>query len=193
MPTSITDRGITMDGDEALEKLMEGNKRFVEGRAEHPRQGPERMKETLDGQEPFAVIISCSDSRVVPEIIFDAGIGDLFTIVIAGNVVDDYGLGSIEYAIDHLNTKLVVVLGHRNCGAITAVYTKAEAPGHICSLVPRLNKAVEGCPDLDSAIKKNIRVEVDMLKESEPILKNAEGLKVIGAYYDIGTGKVELI
>jgi carbonic anhydrase len=145
--------------------------------------------------------VGCSDSRIPPEIVFDQGLGDLFVVRVAGNVVDDIGLGSIEYAVDHLGVGLVVVLGHGKCGAVSATVQGGHADGHIGCIVeailPALKKAKMLSGDLtDNTIKANVGLMVDRIRASEPILskKVHEGaLKVAGAYYDIESGKVSFI
>lgn len=193
--------GIT--ADRALEKLMDGNARFVSGNVEHPNQSAERRAEVVSGQHPFAIIVSCSDSRVPPEIIFDQGIGDLFVIRTAGQVMDDAALGSIEYGAEHLGVPLVVVLGHDSCGAVKATVEGGEAPGHIASLVEAIQPAVDearkeasGEELLNAAIDINIKNIVDQLKTSQPILselvKKGE-LTVVGARYHLDSGEVEIL
>src|SRR6267142_2060587 len=148
---------------EAISKLKEGNGRYTSGNLQHPGQTTERRTELSKIQHPFAVIVSCSDSRVPPEIVFDQGLGDLFIFRVAGNVIDDHGLGSIEYAVDHLNVRLIVVLGHQSCGAVQAaketIAAKSKAPGHIQSLVTAIQPAVEATAkgDLEATIKANVK------------------------------------
>ncbi|HEY4484757.1 MAG TPA: carbonic anhydrase, partial [Nitrospiria bacterium] len=133
----IASEGHGLNPDKALTMLMEGNARYVEGKMLHPNQAADRMGELAKGQHPFAVILGCADSRVPPEIVFDQGLGDLFVLRVAGNIADDAVIGSIEYAVEHLGTTLVFVLGHERCGAVSAaveVVTKgAKVPGHIGS------------------------------------------------------------
>ncbi|HOV89960.1 MAG TPA: carbonic anhydrase [Syntrophorhabdaceae bacterium] len=182
-----------------IKLLSEGNKRFVEGKSIHPNQDSARRTAISSGQKPFAIIIGCSDSRVPPEILFDQGIGDLFIIRVAGNIVDDVALGSIEYAVDHLGTELVVVLGHSKCGAVTATVKGGEAHGHIGSIASIIMPAVEKAKGqhgdiVENAIRNNMEITVEKIKSSEPIMTKAvkEGrVKVIGAYYDIESGVVE--
>ena len=121
--------GIT--GEQALQKLMEGNARYASGNTSHPDQSMERRYELVAGQHPFAVIVGCSDSRIAPELIFDQGLGDIFVIRAAGQVLDDVAIGSIEYAVEHLGVPLVVVLGHDSCGAVTATLEGGEVAGHL--------------------------------------------------------------
>lgn len=188
------------DIEDALKQLIEGNNRYVSSKMVHPNQTAERRKEVAKGQKPFAVIIGCSDSRIPPEILFDQGIGDLFVIRVAGNIVDDVELGSVEYAVDHLGTKLVVVLGHGKCGAVTATAQGGEAHGHIESIVrtiaPAVEKAKAQSGDLvDNAIRINVGLVVDKIKSSSIIKKMLEqdAIRVAGAYYDIDSGKVDII
>lgn len=184
--------------NDALARLIEGNKRFVSGEVLHPHQDAERRKEVSQGQKPFAVVVGCSDSRVPPEIIFDQGIGDLFIIRVAGNIVDDVALGSIEYAVEHLGCELVVVLSHSKCGAVTATVKGGEAHGHIESIAKIILPAVEKARNqqgdiVENAIINNMNLVIERIKNAEPILAKSikEGkLKVIGAYYDIDTGIV---
>ena len=161
---------------EAISKLKEGNGRYTSGNVQHPGQTAERRTELANTQHPFAAIVSCSDSRVPPEIIFDQGLGDLFIVRVAGNVINDEGLGSIEYSVDHLGTRLILVLGHQSCGAVKAaretIAAKGKAPGHIQSLVTAIKPAVEATAkdDLETTIKANVKHVVDTLRASTPIL-----------------------
>ena len=185
-----------------FDKLKEGNERFVNGRPVHPDETLSRVRELKKGQSPFAVIVSCSDSRIPPELIFDQGLGDIFSIRTAGNVVGDYELGSIEYAIEHLHCKLIVVMGHENCGAIQA-YASSENEkhnDHIQKLVDFIASEEEEkiVPDslrsnIDILVKANIVHNVNLLKSSEPVLKTLverNEIEIIGAYYDLDNGKV---
>jgi carbonic anhydrase len=187
--------------DRILQSLTEGNLRYVSSKPTHPNQGGDRRIEVSKGQHPKAVIVGCSDSRIPPEIVFDQGLGDLFVIRVAGNILDDVGMGSIEYAVDHLGVEVVVVLGHGKCGAVSATVGGGEAHGHIGSIVraitPALIKAKELEGDLtDNTIRANVNLVTDRIRSSQPILakKSEEGkVKIVGAYYDIESGKVEFI
>src|SRR5881398_3360632 len=165
---------------EAISRLKEGNRRYTGGNLQHPGQTTERRTELAKTQHPFAGIVSCSDSRVPPEIVFDQGLGDLFIVRVAGNVINDEGLGSIEYTVDHLATRLILVLGHQRCGAVDAaretIAAKGKAPGHIESLVQAIKPAVEATAkdDLDATIKANVKNVVQALRSSTPILKVEE-------------------
>jgi carbonic anhydrase len=189
-----------MDGDRALQNLMEGNTRYVSAKAAHPNQTPARRAEVIEGQHPFAVIVGCSDSRVPPEIIFDQGLGDLFVVRLAGHVLNDEALGSIEYAVEHLGTRLVMVLGHDKCGAVTAVVQGGDAAGHIGSIFTAIAPAVQKAKSrpgdlLKNAIRENVAMVVEQLQSSAPLLqalvKNG-GLKIVGAHYHLDNGKVTI-
>ena len=165
-------------------------------------QAAKRRAELAKSQHPFAAIVSCSDSRVPPEIVFDQGLGDLFVVRVAGNVINDEGLGSIEYSVDHLGTRLILVLGHQSCGAVKAaketIAAKGKAPGHIESLVMAIKPAVEATAkdDLETTIKANVKHVVDALRSSTPILKakvDSGDIQVIGGYYSLDTGTVTFL
>src|SRR5437870_6452300 len=132
---------------EAISKLKEGNGHYTSGTLQHPGQTAERRAELANTQHPFATIVDCSDSRVPPEIVFDQGLGDLFIVRVAGNVINDEGLGRVEYSVDHLGKRLILELGHQSCGAVKAaretIAAKGKAPGHIQSLVTAIKPAVE--------------------------------------------------
>ena len=187
----------------ALQKLMEGNLRYAEGNASHPHQSPERRAELISGQHPFAVILGCSDSRIPPELIFDQGLGDVFVIRTAGEVVDNASLASIEYAVDHLGVPLVMVLGHDSCGAVTAAVQGGEAEGHLGSLMDFIRPAVEqareageGSDLLNGSIDNNVFNIVEALKSSQPVLSEkveAGELMILGARYRLDSGLVEIL
>ena len=186
----------------AKARLVEGNGRFVQGKLEHPRQSPQTRAELASGQAPFAVILGCADSRTPPETLFDQGLGDLFVARVAGNVVDDHVIGSVEYAVEHLHASLIVVMGHSKCGAIVAardvVAADGHAEGHIESLVQAIRPAVEQTigQEVIATCEANVRNMVHALRESTPILKHLveeKKIEVIGAYYDLETGKVRFL
>jgi len=198
---ALSGESAVFSNERFVQRLLDGNRRYVDGKPSHPNQTLERRKHVAKGQHPFAVVLSCSDSRVPPEIIFDQGIGDLFVVRVAGNIVDDAGLGSIEYAVEHLHASLIVVLGHERCGAVEAAVKGGEAPGRIKSLVEAIRPAVEkskGEPgDLaENAMRANVRLVVDHLKASKPILEHfvhKGTLTVVGARYDLDDGQVTVI
>lgn len=188
-----------------LNLLLEGNKRFTAGAITHPRRSPADFKPLATGQNPIAAIVSCSDSRVSPEILFDVGIGDIFAIRIAGNYVSGAGAavkGSVEYAVAELGVNLIMVLGHSQCGAVKAaikhILDKDALPGAINDLVSSIKPAVlesENLPGdkLENAIRANVRRGVESLSQLEPIIAprvKTGQLKVVGATYDLATGKV---
>ncbi len=188
-----------------LERLMLGNKRFLNGHPVHPDETLTRIRNLKKGQNPSVVIVSCSDSRVPPELVFDQGIGDIFSIRTAGNVIGDYELGSIEYAVEHLDCKLVMVMGHENCGAINAYLHQGNEKheDHIQKLVDYISNEVEEqqLPDslkqnIEFTVLANIRHCVNLLRTSEPVigkLYNEKKIQIVGAIYDLDTGKVTLI
>ena len=187
--------------DEGLKLLVQGNERFASG---HPRSRAgdvARRAELANSQSPFAVIVCCADSRVGPELVFDQGLGDLFVVRTAGEVLADPGLGSIEYAVEHLHSPLIVVVGHERCGAVSAAVSGGEAAGHVEALVKAIQPAVQaskGQPGdaVDNAVRENVREVVQRLQTSAPILAesvHAGHLTIVGAYYDLDTGKIELL
>jgi len=193
--------GSAVSGDLAQQKLIDGNKRYVDAKPSHPNQTAQHRSEVAKGQHPFAAIVSCADSRVPPEILFDQGLGDLFVIRLAGNILNDAALGSLEYAVEHLGVKYIMVLGHERCGAVDATLKGGEAPGHIGSLVNAIQPAVEKAKNqpgdpLDNAVRANVTMVVQQLKSSEPILEGRVkkgDLTVIGARYDLDDGVVAIL
>jgi len=179
------------DPDAALQMLKDGNGRYLSGKLTEKTDYREAREALEKGQFPFAVILTCSDSRAAPEIFFDQKLGDIFVIRNAGNVADTEGLGSIEYAVEHLKTKLVVVCGHSHCGAVTAAYSGGKFPPNIKRIVDFIKPAVEKGGDLDKVIHSNVEVMVNKIKADE-IIKHL-GVKVVGAYYDILSGEVKWI
>lgn len=185
-----------------IKKLMGGNKRFIEGKTIKPRQDMNTVKSLEKGQQPFATIVGCSDSRVPNEMIFDQGLGDLFIIRTAGQVSAAASYGSMEFAVIKLKTKLIVVLGHTECGAVAAAVERPEdVPGHIVTLINEIKPAVAKCAHLpgnpvNNAVRQNVIDQVNSLRDLDPILhkkyKNGEIL-IVGAVYDIHTGKVEFL
>ena len=189
----------TVTPDEALRLLKVGNERFRTAHLAHPHQSVERRVEILQGQYPFAQVLSCSDSRVVPEIIFDEGLGDLFVTRVAGNIVDDAVKGTLEYGAEHLGVSLIVVLGHRNCGAVTAAVHAEEVHDHIVSLMDSIFPAVVATRGLagdpvDNAVRANVIRSVNLLRNSWPTLHSMSQsgrVRIVGAVYDLKTGTVD--
>ena len=184
-----------------LTELVEGNKRFSEGRAEHPHQTTVRRTEVAKVQHPRAVVIACSDSRTPPELLFDQGLGDLYVVRLAGGVVEKEALGSIEYAVKRFGVPLIVVLGHERCGAIEAAVKGGYLPGNLGDLIWALKPAVvrasakPGDP-VDNAMRAQVVMTVDRLKRTGPVISemvSRKRLLVVGMRYDLDTGKVEFL
>jgi len=182
-------RELIEDANAALQMLKEGNERYLKGQL-IPKTSYSADREVLNnGQKPFAVVLTCSDSRAAPEIFFDQKLGDIFVIRNAGNVADKTALGSIEYAVEHLKSKLVVVCGHGKCGAVTAACSGGELPPNIKHIVDHIMPAVKKGGDIEKVIHSNVAGMVEQIKADE-IVKRL-GAKVVGAYYDIHSGVVE--
>lgn len=184
----------------ALEKLKKGNERFAAFKMKHPDEFRMRRTELIKGQHPFVAILSCSDSRVPTEIVFDQGLGDIFVIRNAGNVMDEHVLGSIEYAVEHLGVNLVVVLGHESCGAVAAAMSSTKETDAIESLKKAIEPACCECKkenkySYENVIKKHAKLNVEnLLKDkefNEYIQKH--NVKIISAYYHLDTGLVDFL
>lgn len=186
----------SVSADDALGRLKSGNERFAQSKVSTSKPVAARRVETAKDQRPFAIIVGCADSRTAPEIIFDENIGDLFVVRTAGNLVDDYALGSIEYAVAHLGARLIVVLGHQRCGAVSAALSGGLAPGHINSLVRDIQPAVaaskgkEGNALTNAIHENNAQVAAKVRKQAQ-LGELASQVKVVEGYYDLDTGKVE--
>ena len=195
-----------ISADEALQRLIEGNNRFLEGSARFPTVCKETLADLATGQQPYATILGCSDSRVPPELIFDADFGELFIIRVAGNVVSPEVMGSMQYAGAHLHTPLFVVLGHEGCGAVkAAVESKLNAIEHQSRIQMLVNNILPGLPEFDpqaapqdrlaQAVEANVRWSMHQLLET-PEGKRAvqeERAKLAGAVYEIATGRVRFL
>jgi carbonic anhydrase len=191
---------ITVSGEAALQKLIEGNNRYTSGKHLAKDLGAGRREELLKGQNPFAVILSCSDSRVPPEHLFDHGLGDIFVVRTAGNVVDEIVIGSVEYAVEHLHTPLVVVMGHENCGAVKAAVDGGEAEGSVGAIIGKIEPSLAkvkaagtaGSMLYEATADENIISTLGDLQKS-PVIQHllAKGqLVLVGAKYHLGSGKV---
>ena len=177
------------NSQQALDLLKAGNARFVSG-ALTPKDDYATLREQLTaGQHPFAVVLCCSDSRVAPEIIFDQKLGDLFVIRNAGNIVDEEVLGSIEYAVEHLETPLVVVMGHASCGAVTATCQGGDLPGHILELAKRIKPSINTSCCINDNARRHAKRMSQLIEEDEIV--HHVGAKVVAAFYDLQSGKVE--
>ena len=192
----------TMPANQALKLLLEGNQRFVAGQLEHPNQTPDRRAEVAKGQHPFASVLACSDSRTSPEIIFDRGLGDIFTVRVAGNVADKVVIESLDYSVKHLGVRTVMVLGHRRCGAVIAAVEGHEgtADQDVGPMLSELRPAVaasKGEPGdpIENAVRENVKLVVKNLATSGELaamVKSGE-LKIVGGIYDLDTGTIQLL
>lgn len=202
--TSAKDPRAAQRADEAFAQLKEGNERWVSGNPTHPNTTAQRRQDAAQGQQPFAAILTCADSRVPAERVFDRGVGDLFVIRVAGNIAGDSETGTIEYGVEHLKTPLLVVMGHTKCGAVAAAASNGQLHGKVASLVAHIKPAVEraarnnprATPDdlARLAVKENVWQTIyDLVKGSEICRERvASGqLRVVGAVVDISTGKVD--
>ena len=183
---------------DALQMLLDGNGRFVDGKKQYPNQDAARRQDIAGGQHPFACVLSCSDSRIPPELIFERGLGDLFVVRVAGNVPEPAGMESLKYAVDHLGPRLIIVLGHRNCGAVKAAVSghTDEFPVIDKSILPAVIKT-KGMPGdaTENATLENVRIGVQQLSKWAPFatLIASGKLKIVGGIYNLHTGKVTLL
>ena len=192
---------VDMKNEEILSELIAGNLRFVNSSMIHPHTSIRRRGDIKDGQHPIAAVLSCSDSRVPPEIVFDMGLGDLYVVRVAGNVLDQMIIASIEYAVLHLEVSVVIVMGHSKCGAVAAACKHEELEGHLPSLTFALNSAVNKAKGvegdfLENTVLANVEGVVEEIKQTGshfPTMVKSGNLLVIGAYYDIDTGKVGIL
>lgn len=185
----------SVSSDVGLAKLKAGNARFVDNPVSKEKPMAQRRAETAQAQHPFAVIVSCADSRTVPEFVFDQNIGDLFVVRTAGNLIDDHGLGSTEFAVNNLGARLIVVLGHQRCGAVAAALASPTAPGHIDSLVRDIQPAVEAAKGekgdpLTNTTKANARLVAEKISKEADFGEHKPEVRIVTGYYDLDTGKV---
>ncbi|PSB31710.1 carbonate dehydratase [Chlorogloea sp. CCALA 695] len=186
--------------DQTIQALLDGNKRFVQRKRTNPRQDLRRLAEIAKTQKPFAAILGCADSRVPSEIIFDQGFGDLFVCRVAGNVATPEEIGSLEFGTLILGSKVIMVMGHKRCGAVAATIKGGQVPGQIGSLLAAIKPAVEKSAGqkgdhVENACKANVLVQIEKLKTSPVIsqLITEKKLKIVGGYYDLDTGIVSLV
>lgn len=181
---------------EPLDRLIQGNERYVNSATVCHEDWSAKRMALVQNQKPFAVIVACSDSRVPPEIVFDQTLGELFIVRVAGNIVDHFAIGSIEYGVSVLGANLVVVLGHSNCGAVDAALKGMKFDNHIQEVLDDIQPSIKEGDSLEKAIKANVGTVVNLLRTSKPTLveKVQKGtLSVVGGYYDLATGKVEFL
>ncbi|WP_116125531.1 carbonic anhydrase [Lewinella sp. IMCC34183] len=185
--------------DQVLSRLQNGNARFVDDKLDGKLQNSARRGELTSGQEPYAIVLSCADSRVVPELAFDTGLGELFVVRVAGNVANTSSIASIEYAVAHIGTPVIVVMGHESCGAVTAALQGGDNGYNLNHLVAQIVPAIAKCPDgvsVNEVVKENARLSAAQLKERSSIIRNAVEagkVKIVPAYYNLHTGKVDLL
>lgn len=178
----------------AIKRLEEGNERFRNGRIVGPGRARPGSEELMEAQRPFAVILSCSDSRVPPELVFDAGLGDLFVIRVAGNIADGSTIASVEFAVANLGASLVVVMAHEKCGAVTAAVRGGDLGKNLKRLIGHIQPALESAErDIDAAARRNARISAERLVKESDIIRAATekgGVQIITAFYHISNGKV---
>jgi len=186
---------------EAIQRLKEGNQRYASGQSINAVTDVETRRSLVGSQQPFVAVLGCADSRAIPELIFDAAIGELFAVRVAGNVINPQNNGSLEYAVEHLDVSLIVVLGHQNCGAVSATLDNYDGPGHIQSITEAISAAIDDAKDLPgdtlaNTVKANACRMARLLRATEPILSaavEAGKLQIIPAYYDFEEGLVEFL
>lgn len=184
--------------DAALQQLIDGNERFVDLRLTSFAEDLDLLRtKTVEKQQPFAAVLSCADSRVPVELIFDQSLNEIFVTRVAGNIATSAIIASLEYGVAVLGTKAIVVLGHTNCGAVKAAIEAKAAPGQISALYPYIQPAVDQAgADLTAAIKANAKIQAALLRQSSPVLAEQikkNQLKIVAAYYDLATGKVSML
>jgi carbonic anhydrase len=188
------------DPGKVLQELLDGNQRFVAGKLEHPNQSVARRQEIAPAQHPIASVLACSDSRTPPGLIFDRGLGDLFVVRVAGNVADEITIESLDYAVTHLGTRLVVVLGHQRCGAVIAAVEGHDEPGDVGPMLRELAPAARAAKKMKgdtvaNAVRENVLMIVEKL-ENDPrlaaMVKSGE-VRIVGGVYSLDSGEVKLI
>lgn len=187
-----------MTANEALDKLKSGNSRFVNNSLQHPLQDGARRDSLTGGQAPWAIILSCADSRVVPEVAFDAGLGEIFVIRVAGNVANPESTASIEYAVAHLGTELIVVLGHQSCGAVTAAIAGGDNGPNLNQLLDQIQPAVKASDsdEVNAVVRKNAEMTAERLLADSAILRDAASsgkLSILPAFYSLDDGSVSYL
>lgn len=199
-PSTLTAPDKELTADQALRRILAGNNRFVSQKANNPNQSAERLSELEQEQKPFATILGCSDSRVPLEVIFDQGLGDLFVIRVAGNVVTQSELASIEYGVSILQTKVLIVLGHSQCGAVKAALTGGHLIGQLNTLTDLIQPAIarsirQPGNAIDNGVRENILLQTERLRKTPVVAKllDEKRLQLVGGYFDLKTGKVSIL
>ena len=188
-----------MNQDQIITRLQEGNQRYVADMLDRKLQNNERRTTLTGGQEPFAIVLSCADSRVVPEFAFDTGLGELFVVRVAGNIANSSTIASIEYAVAHVGSKVIVVLGHQSCGAVTAAVAGGDNGYNLNHLLSHITPAISASSEgstINDIVKKNAQMTVQELQNRSSIIKNAVengSVKVVPAYYNLDSGKIDFL
>ncbi len=188
-----------MNIQEIIQRLKDGNARFTNDTLEHNLQDSERRDGLTGGQSPFAIILSCADSRVVPELAFDTGLGELFVVRVAGNVANNSSIASMEYAVAHLGTQVIVVMGHESCGAVTAAMSGGDNGHNLNHLLYHITPAISACgagAEVNEVVKKNAEMTANELLSRSSIIRNAVEagkVKIVPAYYNLDGGKVDFL
>lgn len=188
-----------MTKDEVLNRLKEGNERFTADKKEGKLQDKSRREELTKGQSPYAIVLSCADSRVVPELAFDSGLGELFTVRVAGNIANSSSIASMEYAVAHLGSEIIVVMGHESCGAVTAAINGGDNGynlNHLLShIAPAIAASGQDAP-VNDVVRKNAQLTAQELKTRSTIIREAAEsgkVKIVPAYYNLDSGKVDFL
>lgn len=188
-----------MNNQEVINRLKTGNERFMADQLSGKQQDSTRRDELTTGQEPYAIVLSCADSRVVPEMAFDTGLGELFVVRVAGNIANSSSIASIEYAVAHCGSRVIVVLGHQSCGAVTAAATGGDNGYNLNHLLSHITPALNASPagaDINSIVKVNASLTAKELAARSSIIRNAvenQGLVILPAYYNLDSGKVDFL
>ena len=197
---AYTDEELRSNPDYALQALIDGNKRFSGHHPSHPHQDKKRVSDVSKGQHPFATVLTCADSRVPVELLFDQGVGDIFDVRVAGNIVTPGIMGSLEYAIDQLNTPVLMVLGHENCGAVTAAVQNLKLAGDMGTFVDAIMPAVKQSQGqegdtIDNAVRQNVKYQIEQITKSDLVKKRLDAgtLKLVGSRYDLDSGSISVI
>ncbi len=186
-----------MNIKEIIARLKEGNQRFVADKLDGKLQNSSRRSELTGGQAPYAIVLSCADSRVVPELAFDTGLGELFVVRVAGNIANSSSIASIEYAVAHVGSKVIVVLGHQSCGAVTAAVQGGDNGYNLNHLLSHITPAIsasEGNADVNDVVRKNAELTVQELSSRSAIIANALAkgdISIVPAYYNLDSGRVD--
>lgn len=188
-----------MNADQIVNRLKEGNDRFVIDKLDGKLQDSSRREELVGGQSPHTIVLSCADSRVVPELAFDSGLGELFVVRVAGNIANKSSMASMEYAVAHVGSKVIVVLGHQSCGAVTAAIAGGDNGPNLNHLLGHIKPAIDASPagaEVNDVVKKNAIMNAEALVANSKIIGDAANsgqVRIVPAYYNLDTGKVDFI